>query len=72
MRSACHVRRIAGCISHPRSRSLFHYALVLNLREDVCKFVAEQAIAQKEALKKGLEVKSYGLTEKDSELCRKA
>ncbi len=36
--------------------------------EDIRKYAAEQGIAEEEALKKGMEEKSRGFTEKGSEL----
>lgn len=45
---------------------------IVNITEDVCKYAAEQAISEEEALKKGMEEKSKEFAEKGSELYAKA
>jgi phosphomethylpyrimidine synthase len=44
----------------------------MKITEDVCKYAAEQAIAEEEALKKGVEEKSHEFTEKGCELYARA
>ncbi len=44
----------------------------MNPTEDICKYAAEQGLAEEEALKRGMEAKSKEFAEKGSELYAKA
>jgi len=68
--SALNEKGRAGFVMANGARS--RHSCSVKFAEVVCKYTAEQSIAEEEALKKGMEEKSHEFTERGSELYAKA